>query len=78
MLGGVDTAKPYTTVNGVRAKGGSLDGAGPVIVGGMVLVTRAIHALVACQVTSCSHSVSTDAPSAMHRALRAGHGAGSD
>jgi len=38
VLWDVDTAKAYTTVNGVRAKGGSLDGAGPVIVGGMVLV----------------------------------------
>ncbi len=28
----------YTTVNGVEAKGGSLDGAGPVVVGGMVYV----------------------------------------
>jgi len=38
VLWDVDTAKAYTTVNGVRANGGSLDGAGPVIVGGMVLV----------------------------------------
>ena len=33
-----DTRKPYMTVNGAQAKGGSLDGAGPVIAGGMVLV----------------------------------------
>ena len=33
-----DTAKPYSTVNGVPAAGGSLDGAGPVVVGGMVFV----------------------------------------
>jgi polyvinyl alcohol dehydrogenase (cytochrome) len=33
-----DTAKEYATVNGVPAKGGSLDAAGPVIVGGMVFV----------------------------------------
>jgi polyvinyl alcohol dehydrogenase (cytochrome) len=33
-----DTAKFYTTVNSVTAKGGSLDGAGPVIAGGMVYV----------------------------------------
>ncbi|MBZ5697157.1 MAG: PQQ-binding-like beta-propeller repeat protein [Acidobacteriia bacterium] len=33
-----DTAKEYATVNGVQAKGGSLDGAGPVIVGGMIFV----------------------------------------
>jgi polyvinyl alcohol dehydrogenase (cytochrome) len=33
-----DTVRPYTTVNGVQANGGSLDGAGPVIAGGMVFV----------------------------------------
>jgi polyvinyl alcohol dehydrogenase (cytochrome) len=33
-----DTAKEYATVNGIEAKGGSLDGAGPVIAGGMVFV----------------------------------------
>ena len=38
VLWDVDTAKDYTTVNGVRANGGSLDGAGPVVVGGMVFV----------------------------------------
>lgn len=38
VLWDVDTAKGYTTVNGVQAKGGSLDGAGPVVVGGMVFV----------------------------------------
>ena len=38
MLWDVETAKDYTTVNGVKAKGGSLDGAGPVVVGGMVFV----------------------------------------
>jgi polyvinyl alcohol dehydrogenase (cytochrome) len=39
MLWDFDTAHAYsTTVNGVEAKGGSLDGAGPVIAGGMVFV----------------------------------------
>jgi polyvinyl alcohol dehydrogenase (cytochrome) len=38
VLWDVDTAVTYTTVNGVEAKGGSLDGAGPVVVGGMVYV----------------------------------------
>ena len=33
----VDTAKPYETVNHVEAKGGSIDGPGPVIANGMVL-----------------------------------------
>ncbi len=35
---GLDTAKSYATVNGVPGNGGSLDGAGPVIVGGMLFV----------------------------------------
>jgi polyvinyl alcohol dehydrogenase (cytochrome) len=38
VLWDFDTARDYQTVNGVRGKGGSLDGAGPVIVGGMVFV----------------------------------------
>jgi polyvinyl alcohol dehydrogenase (cytochrome) len=38
VLWGVDTAKGYSTVNGVEAKGGSLDGAGPVVAGGMLFV----------------------------------------
>jgi polyvinyl alcohol dehydrogenase (cytochrome) len=33
-----NTAQPYKTVNGVTANGGSLDGPGPVVVGGMVFV----------------------------------------
>jgi polyvinyl alcohol dehydrogenase (cytochrome) len=33
-----DTIRTYETVNGVKANGGSLDGAGPVVVGGMVFV----------------------------------------
>ena len=38
VLWDIDTAKAYTTVNGVAAKGGSLDGAGPVVAGGMLFV----------------------------------------
>jgi polyvinyl alcohol dehydrogenase (cytochrome) len=38
LLWDVDTQKEYSTVNGVAAKGGSLDGAGPVVVGGMMFV----------------------------------------
>ena len=34
----LDTAREYTTVNGVAARGGSLDGAGPVIGNGMVFL----------------------------------------
>ncbi len=33
-----DTQEPYTTVNGVSAHGGSLDGPGAVVVGGMLYV----------------------------------------
>jgi polyvinyl alcohol dehydrogenase (cytochrome) len=38
LLWDFDTVRDYQTVNGVRGKGGSLDGAGPVIVGGMLFV----------------------------------------
>jgi polyvinyl alcohol dehydrogenase (cytochrome) len=34
----LDTARPYETVNGVQATGGSLDGPGPVVAGGMLFV----------------------------------------
>jgi len=34
----VDTEQPYKTVNGVEAHGGSMDGPGPVIAGGMLFV----------------------------------------
>jgi polyvinyl alcohol dehydrogenase (cytochrome) len=38
ILWDFDTARDYQTTNGVRARGGSLDGAGPVTVGGMLFV----------------------------------------
>jgi polyvinyl alcohol dehydrogenase (cytochrome) len=38
MVWDFDTAREYTTVNGVSGKGGSIDGAGPVIAGGMLFV----------------------------------------
>ena len=38
ILWDVDTAQAYTTVNGVPANGGSLDGPGPVVVDGMLFV----------------------------------------
>lgn len=38
LLWDVDTAKEYATVDGAQAKGGSVDGAGPVVVDGMVYV----------------------------------------
>jgi polyvinyl alcohol dehydrogenase (cytochrome) len=34
-----DTNRDFTTVNGVKADGGSIDGPGPVVVDGMVYVT---------------------------------------
>jgi polyvinyl alcohol dehydrogenase (cytochrome) len=34
----MDTVQAYKTVNGVAANGGSLDGPGPVVVGGTVFV----------------------------------------
>jgi polyvinyl alcohol dehydrogenase (cytochrome) len=37
ILWDYDTAHEFTTVNGVKASGGSIDAAGPVIAGGMVL-----------------------------------------
>ena len=38
VLWDVDTVREYQTVDGVAAKGGSLDAAGPVIVAGMLYV----------------------------------------
>ena len=38
VLWDVDTVRDYATLNGVVGKGGSLDGAGAVIVGGMLYV----------------------------------------
>jgi polyvinyl alcohol dehydrogenase (cytochrome) len=38
LLWDVDTAKAYTTANGVTGQGGSLDGAGAVVAGGMLFV----------------------------------------
>jgi polyvinyl alcohol dehydrogenase (cytochrome) len=38
ILWDVDTIQPYQTVNGVEGRGGSMDGPGPVIAGGMLFV----------------------------------------
>jgi polyvinyl alcohol dehydrogenase (cytochrome) len=38
VLWDVDTGREYQTANGVRGRGGSLDGAGPVVAGGMLFV----------------------------------------
>jgi polyvinyl alcohol dehydrogenase (cytochrome) len=34
-----DTVRDYQTVNGVPARGGAIDAPGPVVAGGMLLVT---------------------------------------
>jgi polyvinyl alcohol dehydrogenase (cytochrome) len=39
VLWDVNTVRDYQTVNGVPARGGSMDGPGPVVAGGMVFVT---------------------------------------
>jgi polyvinyl alcohol dehydrogenase (cytochrome) len=38
-----DTERPYETVNGVEARGGSIDGPGPAIGGGLVLFNSGYH-----------------------------------
>jgi polyvinyl alcohol dehydrogenase (cytochrome) len=39
VLWDFDTAREFATVNGVPGRGGSLDGAGPVVAGGMLYTT---------------------------------------
>jgi polyvinyl alcohol dehydrogenase (cytochrome) len=39
LLWDFDTAREYKTINGVPGRGGSLDGAGPVVAGGMIYTT---------------------------------------
>ncbi len=39
VLWDFNTGRPFTTVNGVAAKGGAIDGPGPVIVNGMLFMT---------------------------------------
>jgi polyvinyl alcohol dehydrogenase (cytochrome) len=41
-----DTNRDFPTVNGVQAKGGSMDGPGPVIAGGMLYVNSGVGGLV--------------------------------
>jgi polyvinyl alcohol dehydrogenase (cytochrome) len=38
ILWDVDTAQEYQAVNGIKAHGGSIDGPGPVVVGGVLYV----------------------------------------
>jgi polyvinyl alcohol dehydrogenase (cytochrome) len=39
LLWSFDTVRDYKTVNGVLAKGGTLDASGPIVAGGALLVT---------------------------------------
>ena len=39
VLWDFNTIREYSAVNGVKAKGGAMDGPGPVIVNGLVFVT---------------------------------------
>lgn len=38
LLWEIDTARDYTTVNGVPGHGGAMDGPGPIVVDGMLYV----------------------------------------
>jgi polyvinyl alcohol dehydrogenase (cytochrome) len=46
LLWTFDTAREFTTVNGVKAHGGGIDGAGPVVAGGMLYVNSGSGALL--------------------------------
>ena len=41
-----DANKEFTTVNGIRARGGSMDGPGPIVVGGMLYVNAGYGGLI--------------------------------
>ena len=64
----VDTKGDYQAVNGVPAKGGSIDGGGAVVVDGMVTSVPDRALLERCQGMSCSLTQSMDCDvSASHR-----------
>ena len=42
MLWDYDTARPFVTVSGVKANGGSLDSGGPTVAGGMLFVNQGV------------------------------------
>jgi polyvinyl alcohol dehydrogenase (cytochrome) len=44
-----DTNRDFDTVNGVKARGGSMDSAGPIVVDGMVYVSSGSGGLVGRQ-----------------------------
>ena len=56
VLWDFDTMREFETVNGVKARGGSIDGPGAVVAGGMVFVTRVTRATAASPATCCSRS----------------------
>ena len=51
-----DTEKEFRTVNGITAHGGSLDGAGPIIVDGIVYVNSRYPGFGARSEMFCSRS----------------------
>ena len=46
VLWRVDTNREFETVNGVKANGATMDGAGPVVVDGMVFVNSGYNGIV--------------------------------
>jgi hypothetical protein len=54
VLCDLNTAREYDTVNGQKARGGSLDVAGPVIAGGMLTSHPPMRNGVECRETCCS------------------------
>jgi PQQ enzyme repeat len=53
ILWDFDTLGRYKTVDGVDARGGSLDGAGPAVANGMLFVNSGYPSLEGCRVTYC-------------------------
>jgi polyvinyl alcohol dehydrogenase (cytochrome) len=45
LLWDFDTAREFTTVNGVKARGGSMSASGPVVAGGMLFVNSGYGSL---------------------------------
>ena len=53
-----DTAREFQTVNGVKAKGGSIDGPGPVVANGMLFINSGYFARK-CLARTCSVTTAT-------------------
>ena len=60
MVWTFDTNRDFDTVNGVKADGGSIDGPGPVVAGGMLYVTAGNAGSSARPATCCSRSRSSE------------------